>query len=83
MQSQSHLQGLAVAVAVAVLVPILTFSVIPGFIGRMTVVGLVAAGVVFALMQAGAIGRDCLGRDVLVCGGVYGGVMFIIAGIMA
>jgi len=77
------LSGLAVAIAVAVLIPILTFSVIPGFIGRMTVVGLVAGGVVFALMQSGSIGRGMFGREGLICGGVYGGVMIVIAGIMA
>lgn len=82
-QSQSQLQGLAVAIAVAVLVPILTFSVIPGFIGRLTVVGLVASGVVFALMQAGVVGKACFGRQGMVCGGIYGGVMIVIAGIMA
>lgn len=82
-EPQSQLQGLAVAIAVAVLVPILTFSVIPGFIGRVTVVGLVASGVVFALMQAAVVGKGCFGREGLVCGGIYGGVMIVIAGIMA
>jgi hypothetical protein len=82
-ESHSQLQGLAVAIAVAVLVPILTFNVIPGFIGRMTVVGLVAGGVVFALMQAGAVGKGCFGKEGLVCGAIYGGVMAVIAGILA
>ena len=82
-ESQPQLQGLAVAIAVSVLVPILTFSVIPGFIGRMTVVGLVAGGVVFALMQAGAVGKGCFGREGLVCGAIYGCVMVVIAGILA
>lgn len=77
------LSGLAVAIAVAVLVPILTFSVIPGFIGRMTVVGLVAGGVVGALMQSGIVGRSMFRRDGLICGGIYGGVMIVVAGIMA
>lgn len=82
-EPQSQLQGLAVGIAVAVLVPILTFNVIPGFIGRMTVVGLVASGVVYALMQAGVVGKACFGREGLVCGAIYGGVMAVIAGIMA
>jgi hypothetical protein len=65
-------------------VPILTFSVIPGFIGRLTVTGLVAGGVVGALMQSGVIApRQTLGRDWLVCGGVYGGVMIVLAGIIS
>jgi hypothetical protein len=80
---QPGFSGLAVAIAVSVLVPILTFSVIPGFIGRMTVVGLVAGGVVGALMQSGVIGRAMLGREGLICGGIYGGVMIIVAGIIA
>ena len=82
-EPQSQLQGLAVAIAIAVLVPILTFNVIPGFIGRMTVVGLVASGVVFALMHAVVVGMGCFGRVGLVCGGVYGGVMVVLAGIIA
>ena len=81
-EPQAKLQGLAVAIAVAVLVPILTFNVIPGFIGRLTVVGLVASGVVFALMQAGVVGKGCFGRDGLICAGIYGGVMIVIAGIV-
>jgi hypothetical protein len=80
---RSGLSSLAVAIAVSVLIPILTFSVIPGFIGRMTVVGLVAGGVVGALMQSGVIGRSVLGREALVCGGIYGGVMIILAGVTA
>ena len=73
-----------IAIAVAVLVPILTFTVIPGFIGRLTVAGLVAGGVVFALIQQGLVApRHTLGRDGLVCGGVYGGVMIVLAGIIS
>jgi hypothetical protein len=81
-EPQSQLQGLAVAIAVAVLVPILTFNVIPGFIGRLTVVGLVASGVVFTLIQAGVVGKQCFGREGLVCGGIYGCVMVVLAGII-
>lgn len=80
--SEPGLPGLAAAIAVAVLVPILTFSVIPNFIGRMAVVGLVAGFVVFALLQSRAVGANAFGREGLVCGGIYGGVMIIIAGIM-
>jgi len=79
---QAGLPSLAAAIAVAVLVPILTFSVIPGFIGRMAVVGLVAGFVVFALMQSGVIGRHSFGREGLLCAGIYGGVMIIVAGIV-
>ncbi|TAQ88696.1 hypothetical protein B7494_g2983 [Chlorociboria aeruginascens] len=80
---QNHLQGLAAAIAVAVLIPILTFNVIPGFLGRMTVVCLVAGGVVGALMQSGVVGPGVIGREGAICGGIYVGVMTIIAGIVA
>ena len=78
------LPGLATAVAVAILVPILTFNVIPQFIGRLTVTALVAVGVIFALMQSGVLERGMLfGREAMSCAGIYGGVMIVIAGIMA
>lgn len=80
---QAGLPGLATAVAVAVLIPILTFSVIPGFVGRMTVVLLVALGTVGALYQSGVVGRHTLSRDLITCSAIYGGVMVVIAGIMA
>jgi hypothetical protein len=79
----TSLPALAISIAVSVLIPILTFSVIPGFIGRMTVVGLVAGGVLGGLIQAGAIGPASFGREAMVCGGVYMGAMVVIAGIMA
>lgn len=62
--------------------PILTFTVIPNFLGRMTVAGLVAGGVVFTLMQSSSIRGSVLGREGLICGAIYGGVMIVIAGIM-
>lgn len=92
-------QTIAIALAVAVLLPILTFTVIPGFLGRMTVVVLVSAGTVGALFQMAPInqpgfaGRDLVGKDVIGrelfgkelvgCAMVYGVVMCIIAGVMA
>jgi len=79
---QPGLSGLAIAIAVSVLVPILTFTVIPNFLGRMTVAGLVSGGVVFTLIQSSAIRQSVLGREGLICGGIYGGVMIVIAGIM-
>ena len=86
-QAPEHLPGsselahLAIAMAVAVLVPILTFTFIPSFIGRMTVVLLVALAIFGTQAQAGVIGVDR--RDLLVCVGVYGGVMAVLAGISA
>jgi len=73
---------IAVAVAAAVLIPILTFTVIPGFLGRMTVVMLVAMGTVGALCQSGVAGRDLLGNvEGASCAVIYAGVMVVIAGV--
>ncbi|RFU34263.1 hypothetical protein B7463_g2047, partial [Scytalidium lignicola] len=73
----------AAAIAGSVLIPILTFPVIPNFLGRLTVVILVASGIVGALYQAGMVNRGCITIDVMTCGAVYSGVMVIIAAIMA
>jgi hypothetical protein len=73
------LPHLAIATAVAVLVPILTFAVIPSFVGRMTIVLLVALTVFGAQVQAGTVGMDR--KDLLQCMGVYGGVMAVMAGL--
>jgi hypothetical protein len=75
------LQIIAVAVAVAVLVPILTFAVIPGFLGRITVVTLVASATVGFLVQSGMAGPDMLGMELAACAMIYGSVMVVIAGI--
>ncbi|KAL3426445.1 hypothetical protein PVAG01_03236 [Phlyctema vagabunda] len=83
---QPTLPGLAAAVAISVLAPILTFSVIPGFVGRMTVVLLVASGLVGAALfmaGTGVVGRYMLSRDWLVCSAIYAGVMVVVAGIMS
>jgi hypothetical protein len=79
--NEDKLAGLAAAIAAAVLFPILIFSVTPGFISRMSIVGLVAGFVVFFLMQSGVpILRTH--REGLICAGVYTGVMVVIAGII-
>ena len=79
----SALLHLAVAMAVAVLVPILTFAVIPGFVGRMTVVLLVGLSLVGSLMQSGSLDLGADGSnsslDILLCAGVYGGAMAVVA----
>jgi hypothetical protein len=81
---KSPLPGLAMAIAVSVLVPIMTFHVIPGFIGRMTVSFLVALGVFGALVQSGIIGSGVLlEKEGAICVAIYGGVMSVVAGIMA
>lgn len=73
----------AIAVAVAVLIPILTFPIIPGFFGRLTVISLVAGGVMGSLIQAGVLTAGyLLEKDGLVCGGIYLAGMAMIATIM-
>lgn len=82
--SPPHLRIIAIAVAAAVLIPILTFAVIPGFLGRMTVVMLVAMGIVGALCQSGVAGRDLLGNvEWASCAVIYAGAMVVIAGVFA
>lgn len=71
--------NLAVAIAVAILLPILTFLVIPGFVSRMTVVLLVASGVIVALIQSGLAGRDLFDRERALCAMIYGVTMAFIA----
>lgn len=78
----SHL--IAVTIAASVLIPILTFTVIPGFLGRMTVVLLVASGMFGALVQStGIAGRELLGqgKEWASCAVIYGVVMVVIAGV--
>ncbi|KAF3067923.1 hypothetical protein CFAM422_008249 [Trichoderma lentiforme] len=81
----SSLKRLVLAMAMIVLAPIVCFSVIPGFIGRMTVVFLVGLGGAVALFQSGllnSLAEDRSTLDWALCAGVYGGVMAVIAGII-
>ncbi|KAL7918777.1 hypothetical protein ACQKWADRAFT_231849 [Trichoderma austrokoningii] len=83
--SKLALNRLAIALAVIVLAPIVSFAVIPGFVGRMTVVFLVGLGSAAALFQSGLLNSVAEARsmtDWLLCVGVYGAVMAIIAGII-
>lgn len=85
-QDQQHvtdkylLMRLSVAMAMAVILPILTFLVIPGFIGRMTVVSLVGsflgASVQGRWIEFQATQEFCLSV------GLYGGVMAVLAGLV-
>jgi hypothetical protein len=79
-----HVRIIAAFVAAAVLVPILTFAAIPGFLGRMTVVMVVAMFIGGGLFQSGVAGRDLLGNmEWASCAVIYAGVMVVVAGIMA
>ncbi|KAJ2973132.1 hypothetical protein NUW58_g9017 [Xylaria curta] len=75
------LMRLSVAMAVAVILPIFTFLVIPGFIGRMTVVCLVGIGIVATLVQGGVIKLQAT-QEFCVSAGLYGGVMAVLAGMV-
>ncbi|KAH6653351.1 hypothetical protein BKA67DRAFT_659975 [Truncatella angustata] len=68
------------AMVVAVVVPTLTFSVIPDYIGRMAVVLLVGTGVLGALVQSQAVGTHAT-TDFCICAGAYGAIMSLIAGV--
>ncbi|KAF4624567.1 hypothetical protein G7Y89_g13601 [Cudoniella acicularis] len=82
-KTQPALSTFAAAIAVAVLIPFLTFFLIPGFLGRITVMSLIAAGVVFGAVQVGVVEKTTLaGNEGLMCAGIYGGVMVVVAGIM-
>ncbi|KAI1117872.1 hypothetical protein F5Y14DRAFT_402290 [Nemania sp. NC0429] len=69
---------LSVAMAVAIMLPLLTFLVIPGFIGRMTVVSLVGVGILGALVQGRAVKLQA-SQELCVGVGLYGGVMAALA----
>lgn len=75
---------LAGAAAFAVLIPILTFLVIPALIGRVVVTILVASSVTAVLLQGHLVNSKLLlSQEGGMCVGLYGGVMLVIAGIMA
>lgn len=73
---------MAIAIAVAVLVPILAFSVIPSFIGRMTVVLLVGLSVICSELQSGAVNSTVLSRDLMGSVAIYAAVMAVVAGVI-
>ncbi|KAI1385966.1 uncharacterized protein F4822DRAFT_432825 [Hypoxylon trugodes] len=71
---------LSVAVTVAVILPILTFLIIPGYLGRLTVVFLVGLSILGGLIQGGIVAVRTW--ELLICVGLYGAVMAVIAGIV-
>ena len=76
---QFSIPSLAAAIAVAVLLPVLSFASVPGLPGRMTVIWLVAAGVLNPLLQAGGLRGGIDSRDAVACAGIYGGAMSVVA----
>ncbi|KAI1089242.1 hypothetical protein F5B19DRAFT_485340 [Rostrohypoxylon terebratum] len=71
---------LSIAITVAVIIPILTFLIIPGYLGRLTVVILVGLGILGALFQGQIVAIRTW--ELLTCVGLYGAVMAVIAGIV-
>ncbi|KAI1258730.1 hypothetical protein F5Y18DRAFT_326780 [Xylariaceae sp. FL1019] len=72
---------ISVAAAVAIILPIFTFLVIPGFLGRMTVASLVGGATLGALVQGNIVGLQAT-QELCVCIGLYGGVMALLAGVI-
>ena len=73
---------LAYAMILAVIIPTVTFMVIPGFMERMVIVALVFIGIAGAVLQAGLLtgyGDDRGIVDCIVCVGLYGGLMSVVA----
>ncbi|KAI2466950.1 hypothetical protein F4781DRAFT_404125 [Annulohypoxylon bovei var. microspora] len=71
---------LSIAVTIAVILPILTFLIIPGYLGRLTVVILVGLSILGALIQGQIVAIRTW--ELLTCVGLYGAVMAVIAGIV-
>ncbi|KAI0506512.1 hypothetical protein F5B22DRAFT_444862 [Xylaria bambusicola] len=80
--NKQTLMHLSLALAAAITLPILTFLVIPGFIGRMTVVCLVGIGILGALVQ-GNVMRLRASQEICISVGLYGGVMAFLAGMIS
>lgn len=75
----------AIALAVAVLLPILTFSTIPGLVGRLIVVVLVGMSVAGSVVQSGSVGARAAGaysKDLFMGVALYTGVMAVVAGVL-
>ncbi|ROT38398.1 hypothetical protein SODALDRAFT_359489 [Sodiomyces alkalinus F11] len=83
------LPRLVIAIAAAFLLPLLTFALIPSFVGRMAVVVLVCLGIFAVLLQWGFVRTGVGGadrweglggpQDWTICLGVYGVVMAVVA----
>ncbi|KAK8054848.1 hypothetical protein PG993_000075 [Apiospora rasikravindrae] len=72
--------SLSLAMAVAVIAPIMAFGIVPGYFGRLTVVLLVSVAVLWGLIHERVIGVHAT-RDFYICAGLYGMAMAVVAGI--
>ncbi|RYP08297.1 hypothetical protein DL765_008839 [Monosporascus sp. GIB2] len=73
---------LSIGATGVVVLPVLTFAVIPGYLGRMAVVVLVGVGALAAVLQ-GNLGTLGSTRDMCIIAGCYGAIMAVLAGVMA
>ncbi|KAK5625259.1 hypothetical protein RRF57_000975 [Xylaria bambusicola] len=80
--NKQTLTHFSLALAAAITLPILTFLVIPGFIGRMTVVCLVGIGILGALVQ-GNVMKFRASQEIWISVGLYGGVMAFLASMIS
>ncbi|KAI1803239.1 hypothetical protein F4811DRAFT_355569 [Daldinia bambusicola] len=80
MYEESPIIPLSIGITVSVILPILTFLIIPGYLGRLTVVFLVGLGILGSLIQGGIVAVRTW--ELSVCVGLYGAVMAVIAGIV-
>ncbi|KAI0424689.1 hypothetical protein F5Y09DRAFT_130523 [Xylaria sp. FL1042] len=80
--NEQSLTHMSLAMAAAIALPILTFLVIPGFIGRMTVVCLVGSGILGALVQ-GNVMKLRASQEFCISVGLYGGVMAFLAAMVS
>lgn len=75
---------LTIAMAVAVLIPILAFSAVPGFVGRLTVVLLVGLSAMGSVVQSGVIKKGVdSSTDMMYITAVYAAVMAVVAGVIS
>ncbi|KAI0123530.1 hypothetical protein BJ170DRAFT_686799 [Xylariales sp. AK1849] len=73
---------LSLAMAVAVVVPVLTFGVVPGYLDRLMVAFLFGLGILGALIQGQMVVVGVhAARDFCLCAGFYGAVMGVVAGV--
>lgn len=81
---RNSLSTLACAISFTFLLPVLSFLVIPGLLGRLIVTVLVALGAIGGLLHIGLVSSNLiLSQEGATCAALYGGVMLVIAAIVA
>lgn len=83
-ESNAHVMlHVVIAMAVAVLIPILAFSAVPGFVGRISIVLLVGLSAMGSMVQSGAVKKSIdSSTDMMWIAAVYAAVMAIVAGVI-